>query len=574
MKIFVLILFQLLTLLNAFDENFKPNVTLNGEIIDIEIKIAEGIHLNREGLEFSLNVDNSIAEFGDYIIPKGEIDSFGGEVYSYNFKIQIPLILKKRKDDIKELIFTLKYQGCSDAGVCFRPETKEFVLIGGKKTSNAQDDVSEVDSIAKSLKSESFIITLLTFLGFGLLLALTPCIFPLIPILSSIIVSQGEGMSAKRGFLLSLVYVIAMSLAYSLAGVIAAIFGANIQVAMQNPIVITIFSLIFIALALSLFGFYDIKLPEVIQNRLTSKSDEAGKRGGFIGVAIMGFLSALIVGPCVAPPLAGAIIYIGQTGDVVLGGASLFVMSLGMGTPLLLIGLGAGKFMPKPGGWMNGVSRVFGVIMLGIAIDSLSKILPTNITMLLWATLIIISSIYMGALEPLKERFGFGAFIKGLAVILLFYGFLVFIGGLTGATTPLKPLERFTSTDGVASAEKREGGLEFTQIKSLDELDEVLFQSDKVVMVDFTAKWCVSCKEWEEITFKDKRVKDALQSFDIYQIDVTDNSEEQKSIMKEFDIVGPPAILFFKYGVEMENKRIYGFKNPEEFIKHINNIEK
>ena len=554
MKILTFI-FYLTLLLSGADENFSPSVTFQNQKAIVTIKMADGIHLNREGLKFSLNVDNQIAQFGNYILPKGEIDQFGSEVYSHIFQVEIPIDIKERVDN---LIFTLTYQGCSDSGVCFRPETVQFSLIG--KDENQINSISETDSIIQNLESGNFLITLLTFFGFGLLLALTPCIFPLIPILSSIIVSQGEGLSAKRGFLLSLVYVISMSFAYSIAGIIASTFGANIQIAMQNPFVVISFSLIFVALAFSLFGFYEIKLPEFIQNRLVSQSDEAGKKGGFIGIAIMGFLSALIVGPCVAPPLAGAIIYISQTGDILLGGTSLFVMSLGMGLPLLLIGLGAGKFMPKPGGWMNRVSQIFGVVMIGIAIQNLSKILPDNVTLLLWSLLLITSSIYIGALEPLKNRFTSESLIKSFAFIMLLYGSYLFINVISDKSIDNQKVDKVT-------------GLEFVKLNSLDELDEKLFQSEKVVMVDFSAKWCASCQELEEITFTNQKVKESLKDFDLYQIDVTDNSNEKKAMMKELGIVGPPAILFFQYGVELEEKRIYGFKNPEDFIKHIQTVK-
>ena len=555
-------LFILLTFfLNLFgSENFTPKVTLeNSNKIVVEIGIADGIHLNRDGLQFSLNVSDEVAQLGKYSLPRGEKDSFGGEIYSGKFRLEIPLILRKEVDN---LVFTLQYQGCSDKGICFRPEKVDFTLIGGG--SEKQETSGETNSIVAKMEQGDFFATLITFFGFGLLLSLTPCIFPLIPILSSIIVAQGEGLSAKRGFFLSLVYTISMAFAYAITGVVSALFGANIQIAMQNPIVVTIFALIFVALALSLFGFYEIKLPTSIQNRLMKKSDEAGQKGGFIGVAIMGFLSALIVGPCVAPPLAGAILYISQSGDALLGGLALFFMGFGTGVPLLLIGAGAGKFMPKPGGWMEKVSQIFGIVMLGIAIQTLSKILPDTIVVLLWGILFISSSIYLGALEPLKNRFRLEPLFKSVAVMGLIFGAVLFVNSVE----KLIGFEKATS-----STTTEQSSLSFQDISTLDELDEKLFQSDRIVMVDFTAKWCVSCKEWEEITFRDKEVQKVLENFELYRVDVSDNSEEDKAIMKELGIVGPPAILFFQFGVELEDKRIYGFKNPKQFIDHLKSIK-
>ena len=345
---------------------------------------------------------------------------------------------------------------------------------------------------------------------------------------------------------------------------LAGLFGANIQAALQNPWVISLFTLLFVALALSMFGFYELQLPASWQGRLSRTSDEAGRRGGVAGVAIMGFLSALIVGPCVAPPLAGALIYIGQTGDALLGGAALFVMSLGMGLPLLLIGTGAGKFMPKPGGWMTTVSKVFGVVMLGIAIWMLSRIIPDAVAIGLWAVLFIVSAVYMGALESLGVERGWNALFKGLGLVLFAYGIMLLFGAFTGATNPLDPLKVLKKQSNTLSV--RPASLSFERVTSLDELLKKIERSKNPVMVDFRADWCVSCKELEEITFSDPSVMAALKDYNLYQIDVTKNSPEERNIMKHFGIFGPPAILFFSNGEETRAKRISGFKTPEEFL--------
>jgi thiol:disulfide interchange protein DsbD len=549
------------------NEAFKPTVSINQNLIHIEIEMAEHIHLTKSALKFTIEPPEKIA-LGAYQLPSAEKDEFGDEIYTKRFVLDIPYHLND--PTLKKATFILTYQGCSDRGVCYPPVTKSYpfevasqVAPKEKAVSDEEPKLSEEESIASVLKSKSFGIVLLTFFGFGLLLALTPCLFPMIPILSSIIVAHGEGMTAKRGFWLSLVYVLSMALTYTIAGVFAGLFGANIQAMLQNPFVITIFALLFVALAFSMFGFYELQLPASIQSRLSRTSNEAGKKGGIAGVAIMGFLSALIVGPCVAPPLAGALIYIGQTGDAILGGAALFVMSLGMGMPLLLIGIGAGKFMPKPGGWMTIVSKVFGVVMLGVAIWMLSRIIPEALTMGLWALLFVISSIYMGALEPLGQNGGWRAFFKGLGLLFLLYGLFLFFGVFTGATNPLDPLKllkesSFTQTKSATS-------LQFQRVQSLDELLAKIKQSRQPVMVDFRADWCVSCKELEESTFKDSSVGALLKDYALYQVDVTDNSAEKKRIMEHFGIFGPPAILFFNHGEELASKRISGYKSPEEF---------
>ncbi|WP_456383760.1 protein-disulfide reductase DsbD [Hydrogenimonas sp.] len=549
------------------DEAFRPSAKIDGTHIRFAIDIADHVHLSREGLKFSVAPADKVS-LKRYTLPPGQKDEFGDEVYPGHFEVDLPLEVK---GGAKEVELTAVYQGCSDKGFCYPPVTKtyRFELSGGDASAEAKrtsaPSLSEEESIASTLKSKSFGIVLLTFFGFGLLLALTPCVFPMIPILSSIIVAQGEGMTAKRGFWLSLVYVFSMAVTYTIAGVFAGLFGANIQAALQNPWVISLFSLLFVALAFSMFGFYELQLPASWQSRLSRTSDEAGKKGGLAGVAVMGFLSALIVGPCVAPPLAGALIYIGQTGDALLGGAALFVMSFGMGVPLLLIGTGAGKFMPRPGGWMTLVSEIFGVVMLGVAIWMLSRIVPESVAMGLWAVLFIVSAVYMGALEPLGEKRSWNALFKGMGVVFLLYGAMLLFGAFTGAANPLDPLETLRTRS--VSAALPSGKLRFEPVSRLDELLEKIEKSDRPVMVDFRADWCVSCKELEENTFKDPRVVEALKRYALYQVDVTRNTPEEKAMMKHFGIFGPPAVLFFEKGRELKEKRISGYKSPEEFLR-------
>lgn len=347
----------------------------------------------------------------------------------------------------------------------------------------------------------------------------------MIPILSSIIVKAGDDgkLTASRGFFLSLVYVLAMSAAYTIAGVLAGVFGANLQVALQNPYVLTVFAGIFVALAFSMFGYFKLELPQSLQNKINKTTDGKEKQG-VVGIAIMGFLSALIVGPCVAPPLAGgALVYIGQTGDAILGGMALFVMSLGMGAPLLLIGLGAGKYMPKPGGWMDSVSKIFGIVMLAVAVWMLDRVLNATIIMYLWALLLIGAALYLKVFEHIISRL--------ITTVIMIFGVILFVGAVSGATNPLDPLSKFTSN--VAGQVSNSAKLQWQYVKTNEEIDAAVKASNKPVMLDFYADWCVSCKELEGITFKDEAVLAKLNEFTLIKADVTKNTDDDKAMQKK-----------------------------------------
>jgi thiol:disulfide interchange protein DsbD len=452
--------------------------------------------------------------------------------------------------------------------------TYEFTLPKSTKSeakNNLDAQSSQEDTIAQTIKNSSFLMVLLTFFGFGLLLSLTPCVFPMIPILSSVIVSQSDkNMNAKKAFFLSLVYVLAMSLAYTIAGILAGLFGANIQSALQNPYVLSAFSLIFVLLAFSMFGFYEIQMPSFIQSKLSKQGENS--KGGIIGVAIMGFLSALIVGPCVAAPLAGALIYIGQSGDAFLGGAALFIMSLGMGVPLLIIGAGAGKFMPRPGVWMDSIKAIFGVLMLGVAIYMLSRILNPKIVMLLWTALLLITSVYMGALEPLKENSkGWSKFFKGIGLGVFIYSVFLFFGALSGATNPLNPLEEL-NTQTINSKDISTKHTDFKIVRTVKELKNIVKNSNKPVLVDFSANWCASCKEFDENTFKNQKIKKEMDNFTLLRVDVTKNSDEDKELLKKFNLFGPPAVIFFKNNKELKSLKVVGYKNPQEFMVYLKKV--
>lgn len=569
------------------EEAFKASasVTEKGKIT-ATITLGDAIYLYRSKVSVKILEQNSGIIIDRLVLPKG-VDHEGEEVYASSPTIDIALAKTQELDKIVPITLLLSYQGCSEQGLCYEPIETKFnfdietsALVLKKNTSlppkKSPINVSETDQITQTFIEGNVPLILLTFFTFGLLLSLTPCIFPMIPILSSIIVAQGKNMNAKRGFLLSLVYVLAMSVAYTIAGVLAGLFGGNIQIAMQNPWVISTFALLFVGLAVSMFGYFKIGLPSSWQTKLTKSSEEASSKGGYAGVAIMGFLSALIVGPCVAPPLAGALVYIGQSGNALLGGAALFVLSIGMGIPLLLIGTGAGKYMPHPGGWMDTVSHVFGVVMLAIAIWMLSRILPPSISMLLWAALLIIVSIYLGALESLQGHHkGIKPFVKGVGIMMLAYGLMLFYGGVKGGGNPLSPLSADTQIQ-TASAAKTISPLAFKTIHSSEELEALLAQSKgKKVMLDFYADWCTSCKELDEITFKDPAVIQSLNDYILVRTDVTADSKAEKALTKRFNLFGPPAMIFFdKNSQAIKGSELIGYKDPQTFITHIKTLEK
>lgn len=558
------------------EEAFQVSAKRTGDLIVISLELGKNIYVYDDKLKISIIEPTKVSLDKDIKRPIA-VDYEDYQVHKKPLTFMIPISVIKKYVSSGEFKLELEYQGCATSGICYQPMKSDFSFdLGGTATKAEkiafQDDLSETDFIADTLKNGSVLIVLLSFLGFGILLSFTPCIFPMIPILSSIIVSQsGAKMSTKRAFMLSLVYVLAMSLAYTIAGVLAGLFGANISAALQNPWIIGIFSAVFVALSFSMFGFYELQMPSFIQSKLSKKSDEMQGQG-VVGVAVMGFLSALIMGPCVAAPLAGALVYIGQSGDAILGGAALFVMSMGMGLPLLVIGTGAGKYMPKPGGWMDAIKAMFGVVMLALAIWTLSRVVPDYIIILLWTVLVISSAVYMGALESLKEGVnGWKKLIKSFAVIMFIYGIMLFIGAMTNATNPLNPLEKFSSTGNIQNVSKGAAeGHSFKIVPTLQELKIVIAESKKPVMVDFYADWCVSCIELENYTFSDPSVEKKLQEFTLIQIDVTKNSDDDKAILKEFGLFGPPAIMFFKEGSELKNKRLIGFKDAKEFLAHIN----
>jgi thiol:disulfide interchange protein DsbD len=549
------------------DEAFKPSAKLNNKMqIEASVKIAKDMYLYVDALKLELLSKNGIS-IKDIKKPQG-VKHHDDMVYlkSPSFLIS----LKKDTSDIegiKKIKLKISYQGCSERGLCYEPMSKIYSFdIDTSRLNNSKiqtkivEEKSQSDAIADTIKSGSIGVILLTFLGFGLLLALTPCVFPMIPIISGVIISQGKNITTKKAFLLSVVYVLSMAVAYTIAGVLAGLFGSNLQAALQTPWVIYSFSAIFVALAMSMFGFYELKLPDAL---VTKVSVINSNKTGYIGVAIMGFLSALIVGPCVAAPLAGALVYIGQTGDALLGGMALFSMSIGMGLPLIVVGVSAGRFMPKPGAWMSMVSVVFGVMMLGVAIWMLDRVVDAYVSMVLYAVVGIGFSIYLGVFEKQVHIFK-----KSVAVVIFIYSTALFIGALGGSTSISKPLSFFKQNIYASSIEKQSDELKFEVVESISELDKILKKNKgKKIFLDFSASWCTSCKELDEITFKDERVKSKLSKFVLIRADLSKNSDENKKLSAKYGVFGPPVIMFFDENLKvLKSKTIVGFVEPERLL--------
>jgi thiol:disulfide interchange protein DsbD len=569
----------------------------NGNEVRLYWQIADGTYLYKDKIELRLEDAEGVA-LGQIQLPPPEVkedsirpDGSFGDVEVYKHQIDLPVALIRTQSGPTEATLIVGYQGCAEIGVCYPPQQKRLALAlpAAERVSTAapaaspiqppptgpgaDTPISEQDRIAATLAAGNIWIIAPVFFGFGLMLAFTPCVFPMIPILSGIIAGQGEQITPRKAFILSLVYVLAMATTYAVAGVLAGMFGQNLSAAFQNPWVLSIFAGVFVLLALSMFGFYDLQLPAGMQSRLAELSNRQ-EGGTLVGVAIMGVLSALIVGPCVAPPLAGAVIYIGQTADAALGGLALLALGLGMGAPLLVIGTSAGKLLPRAGGWMDAVKAVFGVLLLAVAIVLLERIVPAAVAMLLWGLLLIISAVYMGALKSLPvEASGWARLWKGLGVAVLVYGSLMLIGAAAGGKDTLQPLRGLGFAAGGAEPQH----LEFRRIKTLSDLDREVAAANaqqRPVMLDFYADWCVTCKEMERYTFSDPRVVSALEGAVLLQADVTANDAEDQALLKDrFKLLGPPAILLFDTeGRELRDYRVVGFMEAGAFADHVRRI--
>ena len=576
------------------DKAFRFDARLGqGDTLILRWIVAPGYHLYRDRIK--LAVAPSSVQLAPYRLPAGtwlDDPAFGRQqVYEGTVTLTVPFRVSGPRPTALQV--KSDYQGCANAGVCYAPLSKTVSLTlppaGGPAVAPSPGGTEPPALVthARSLGNGAgfgggaegryaealqgrFWLTLGLFFLAGIGLAFTPCIFPMIPILSAIVVGQGHaepwpGSSRRRAFLLSLAYVRGMSLTYTAAGVLAGLTGAYLQAAFQNPWVLGGFAALFVVLALSMFGFYELQMPASIQSRLS----RFGKGGHLAGTFILGALSALIVGPCVAAPLAGALLYISQTGDVLLGGISLFVLALGMGLPLLVIGSSAGHFLPRAGAWMETIKAVFGVALLGVAIWLLSRIVPAPATLGLWAALAVVSAVYLGALDRLERgATGWRRFWKGVGILLLGYGLALGAGALSGARNPLAPLARVVGPSEATTPEPA-----FRKVGTPEELQEALAAArGRPVLVDFWASWCVECRQMDAHTFQDPKVQEALRGYALIRVDVTANDAATKALLKRYGLIGPPAILLFD-AQGREAGQYVGYEGPKDLLGHLQKVQ-
>ena len=568
------------------DQAFGLQVAVrDAHTLQAGFSVTSGYYLYRDKIKFE--VKDGPVKILSVNLPRGEMkqDPSFGKTEVFHRSIQVEVALDRLNDAATGITLNAVYMGCSEDGLCYPPIKKTIRLDlpdakTGQRPAPALTEApppsaiaplpgapaNENARIAQLFKSGSFWLVVSFFFGAGLLLALTPCVFPMIPILSGIIVGRGHKITRAHAFFLSLAYVLGMAITYAAAGVAAGLSGNLISNALQTPWVLGSFSALFVLLSLSMFGLYELQLPSSWQSRLTGASNRL--HGGHLsGVFAMGALSAIIVGPCVAAPLAGALLYIGQTHDAVLGGVALFALALGMGAPLLLIGTSAGVLLPKAGAWMESVKKFFGVMLLALAIWIVQPLLPIGAQMLLWAALLIFSGIYLRALDALPHNAsGWHRLFKGIGLIALLLGVAYLIGALSGARDLLRPLGNIGRAEAQAPAT-----LQFSRVSDVAELDRRLSQArGRMVMLDFYADWCVSCKEMERFTFADAAVQARLKPVLLLQADVTANSEADQALLRRFGLYGPPGILFFDtQGRELGDFRVVGYQDAARFLQSL-----
>ncbi|WP_058505530.1 protein-disulfide reductase DsbD [Legionella nautarum] len=543
----------------------------------INWQVKPGYYLYSDRIKLSEPSNNNL-RLGTILFPPAtKKTDKQGRLYSvYRDHLALPVAILGEEPG--ESLLDVQFQGCSDDGFCYPPETRQIKLTIDKNLALSEVNMETktpdtaplavqeqqekpVDKVEAVFVNHHWAMVILSFFGFGLLLSFTPCILPMVPVLSGIIVGHGKNLSTRKAFFLSLSYVLSMSITYALVGALVAKVGSNLQVLMQTPWVIGFFSFIFVLLALSMFGFYELRLPTSWQAKLAN-ANRSQASGHYLSAAIMGCLSTLILSPCVTAPLIGALGYIAHTGNIALGSSALFFLGLGMGTPLILIGMSAGKWLPKAGKWMNVVKAFFGVLLLAVAIFLLERILPGPLVMALWASLLIFSGVYCGALTCSLNNID--KFRQGFGIILLVYGLLVLIGASMGTTNPLQPLAALQIVKSTTPTEEK-------TVKTLRGLQRVIANAKgKPVMLDFYADWCTSCKFMEATVFKDPRVTEALKDFVVVKVDITGNKAQERALLSQFNVVAPPTFLFLdKLGDEQTHLRLVGETSTKEFLNQL-----
>ena len=584
------------------DEAFVLTAELGADgALLVRWEMPDGYYLYRHRFDFATRLSaedpTSAVVLGEPEIPPGKkkMDDYFGEVevYYHQAQARVPVDAGSGRVEVG-----ISYQGCADAGLCYPPETKWMAFdltavgdVGGASAGSSggpardgspSNSVFEGEGIvpetqeqalASMLADGSRLMALALFFLGGVGLAFTPCVLPMVPILSSIIVGESESITRRRAFTLSLAYVLGMALTYAALGTLVGLFGAslNLQSALQSAPVLVFFAAVFAVLSLSMFGFYELQLPHSWQNGLNALGSRAGG-GKHVSVLVMGALSALVVSPCVSAPLAGALIYISGTGDAALGGSALLALGLGMGAPLLLIGASGGHLLPRAGVWMNAVKAVFGVLLLAVAVWLLERVLPPALTLALWAALAIGSGVYLGALD-FSPRQGWGQLWKAGGSLSFIYGVLLLIGAASGADNPLQPLSRLTlvaAPSGLGGQAQEES---WQPVRSLDDLNRQLALAaadGKPAVLDLYADWCISCKVMERSVFPRPEVAERLQQFRLLRADVTANSEQDKKLLEAFGLFGPPSLVFFSHdGSEMSDVRVQGEIGADALARHL-----
>jgi len=565
------------------EKAFRLSATSDGaERIKLDWIIAPGYYLYRDRIKV---VDDS-ARIGAPEFPAGQTksDEYFGKQVVYHDELIATVPLKTANAGPAALTLRVTYQGCAEAGLCYPPITQTLNIqppaaaaaapgggvgaVAGNATAQRTNGspsgyVSEQDRLAMLIQSGNLLAVLGVFFAVGLGLAFTPCVLPMVPILSGLIVGQGSRITTARAFTLSLIYVLGMALTYTATGAAFAAAGKQVQAVFQQPWIIVLFAALFVAMALSMFGLYTVQMPAFVQTRVTETSNRQ-RAGTLGGVAVMGMLSALIVTTCIAPALVATLVVIGQTGNVARGAAALFAMSLGMGAPLLVVGSSAGRFLPRAGAWMDGVKRLFGVLMLAMAAWMLSRIVPGRVALLLFAVPALAAALVLGTLRGKRARHGAARVNAGLwvarasALLAALYGLALLFGAARGAEDPLRPLARAEAP-----------ALPFRAISSVDELRREVRAASaahQAVMLDIDADWCTSCKEMQRYTFSDPEVQRALQPVRLLRANVTANSPDDQALLHEFQIFGPPTIAFYDaQGHEQQRFRVVGYMNAAHF---------
>ena len=587
------------------DEAFRLSAELRADrTIVARWQMPPGYYLYQHQFAFKLSADQSGAMLAEAQIPPGKtkVDEYFGEVEVYygQVQIEVPLIGSPGPG----ATININYQGCADLGLCYPPETRAFtftstglipadqasdvgnLLAGGAAFNDATDAApesapasvtgpvngaeTEDRELARVLAEESYAYSWAIFFLLGIGLAFTPCVFPMVPILSSIIVGEGEGLSKSRAFSLSLAYVLGMALTYALVGSLVGLFGAelNLQAKLQSPVVLITFAVVFVGLAGSMFGFYELALPQGLQQWLGERSG-AQDGGRHPSVFVMGALSSLVVSPCISAPLAGALIYISNTSDVVLGGSTLFALGMGMGVPLLVVGGSGGHWLPRAGAWMNVVKGAFGVGLLGVAIWLLERLLPGSVVLALWAILLLGSGVFLGALD-FSSKDTASKFSQMVGLIMLMWGAFCLVGAASGAIDPLQPLKFSSaySSGGASAIERNE--VQWQPVKGVEQVEGLILASDKPVMLDLYADWCISCKTMERNVFPAPEVAQLLKQYTLLRADVTANDDIDRALLKHFNLFGPPSMVFFAGDAsEIKEFRVQGEVDVQRFAAHL-----